>query len=117
MSGVAGREMMDNIRREEEEQKRQKEKQAYKDKFGDSPSPRKSKIEDSAERRRQRTQLQKELISNKRFIERRNTLADQVDRNMRDAGQIPLPDEDAELSDMSYDNENYTYYGNKERLS
>ena len=41
-------------------------------------------------------------------------MADQVDRNMRDAGQIPLPDEDAELSDMSYDNENYTYYGNKE---
>ena len=24
---------------------------------------------------------------------------------MRDAGQIPLPDEDAELSDTSYDNE------------
>ena len=40
--------MMDNIRKEEEEQKRQKEKQAYKEKFGDSP--RKSKIEDSAER-------------------------------------------------------------------
>ena len=123
VTGVAGREVMENIRKEEEEQKRQKQRERYKEKFGDSPSPRRNlNVEDARERRRQQTQLQRsqlqrELLSNKRFIERRNILADQMDRMDRDSSQVPLPDENDDLSDMTYDTMDYSYYGNMERLS
>ena len=61
--------------------------------------------------------LIRELRSNRRFIERQNPLAEQARRSIEEAMKVPFPDEDDELSDMTYDDENYVYYGNKERLS
>ena len=96
MTGVAGgsttkKEIDEEMKKEQEayykeqnEIKRQKEKEAYKEKYGDTPSPyRPKKIDDT--KRLERNKLIRELRSNRRFIERQNPLAEQARRSMEEA--------------------------------